>query len=94
MKNSIAFGGRNREFTPLPDTLYNIMFQLVNKNMISLPPIKAPNPNKTLPRKFRSNSYFHYHQKNGHDREYCKHLKHLVQELIDNSRLLIGGVND
>jgi hypothetical protein len=82
------------QFTPLPDTLHNTMVQLVEKKMISLPLVKPLDPNKPLLLSHKNNDYCHFHQKNGHDIKHFKRLKHLVQDLIDSSRLSIGGVND
>lgn len=70
------------------------MTQLLEQKIIILPPIKTPNPNKPLPLNFRLNAYCHYHEKNGHNTQHCKHLKPLVQDLIDSSWLLVGGVNE
>lgn len=70
------------------------MLHLLEKNLISLPPIRAPDSTKPLPPNYRPNSYCHFYRQNGHDIEHCKHLKHLVQDLIDSNHISIGGVND
>jgi hypothetical protein len=62
--------------------------------MISLPSVRAPDPNKPLASNYRPNNYFHFHQRNGHDMKHCKHLKNPVQYLIDSNQLKIRGVND
>jgi hypothetical protein len=61
MKNSFAFGDINKKFTPLSDILHNTMLQLLNKNMISLPHVRALDPTKPLPSKYRKNSYCIFH---------------------------------
>lgn len=77
------YGDTKRQFTPLYDTLHNNMVQLVEKNMITLTPIKPLDPNKPNLSSDKPNAYCHFYQQNGYDTKHVKHLKHLVQELID-----------
>lgn len=62
--------------------------------MITLATVKPLDTTKPLPPTFKPNAYCHFHHQNGHDIEQCKHLKHLVQDLIDLGCLSLAGVND
>jgi hypothetical protein len=88
------YGDLKIHFTPLPNTLHNIMLQIVEKNMITFPPIKPLDPNKPKIPRHKFNAYCHFHQQNGHDTKICNYLKHLVQDLIDFGQFSIGGVKD
>ena len=47
----------------------------------TLNPTLMPNP---IPPTWNLNEYCHYHQKSGHKTDNCFHLKHEIQDLIDN----------
>lgn len=88
------YGDLKRQLTPLPNTLHNTMNQLIHKCMLTLAPVRLLDPNRSLPPNFKPNAYCHFHRQNGHDTKHCKHLKTLVQYLIELCHLSIEGVND
>jgi hypothetical protein len=89
-----SYGDPNMKFTPLPNTLHNTMTQLLGQKMITLPHIRTPYPSKLLPPRFKPNAYCHFHQQNGHDTKICKHLKHIVQDLIYVDHIFVKSAND
>lgn len=92
--NPYQFREHNRQFTPLLDTLHSIMLQILVKSLITLPPIRTIDPTKPLPLNYNANGFSHYRQQNGHDTKHCKHLKHILQDLIGSYHNQIGFVND
>lgn len=46
------YGDPNRQFTPLPNSLHNTMNQLLQKRMLTFPPISLLDPNQPLPPSF------------------------------------------
>lgn len=52
IKMTTPFGDREREFTSLPDTIHNIMLQLIDKNMLMLPPVRECDPTIPFPKVF------------------------------------------
>jgi len=58
------------------------MLQLLNKNMIQLPPISHIQTIKPLPPNFNAKTFFQYHRTPRHDMERCKHIYNQVQDLI------------
>ena len=59
---------------------------LTSKGFIKpLDPTPIPNP---MPPTWNLNEYCHYHQKSCHNTDNCFHLKHKIQDLINNGTLL------
>lgn len=50
--NPFSIVDRDRNFTPLLDTLHNIILELVEKNMLTIPHVKECDPNLPLPTSF------------------------------------------
>lgn len=71
-------GIRKRQFIPLLYTLHNTMTKLIKKLLITLAPVRPIDPSKPLHYGHNLDAYYHFHQRNGHDIEGCKFLKHLV----------------
>ena len=70
-----------REFSYLGMTLAQAYENLTSKRFIK--PLD-PTP---MPLTWNLNEYVHFHQKSGHKTDNCFHLKHVIQDLIDNGTL-------
>ena len=71
-----------RELFDLRMTLTQLYENLSSKGFIKpLDPTPMPN---FVPPTWNLNKYWHFHQKSGHKTDNCFHLKHKIQELIDN----------
>ena len=76
----------HREFSNLGMTLTQAYKNLSSKGFIKpLDPTSMPNP---IPPTWNLDEYCHYHQKSGHKTDNCFHLKHEIQDLINNGTLL------
>ena len=75
-----------QEFFDLRMTFAQAYENLTSKGFIKpLDPTSMPN---TLPPTWKLNEYCYYHQKSGHKTDNCFHLKHEIQDLIDNGTIL------
>ncbi|KAH9307483.1 hypothetical protein KI387_035394, partial [Taxus chinensis] len=66
-----------------------ILRQLIQSSSISLPPIKPYNPKGFKPSWFNSDLICAYHRTPGHDTEGCKALQSIVNNLLEESDLLL-----
>ncbi|KAH9320285.1 hypothetical protein KI387_022054, partial [Taxus chinensis] len=66
-----------------------ILHQLIQSSSISLPPIKPYNPKGVKPTWFNSDLICAYHRTPGHDTEGCKALQAVVNNLLEESDLLL-----
>ena len=74
-----------REFSDLGMTLTQVYENLFSKGFIKpLDPTPMPNP---IHFTWNLNKYCHYHQNSGHKTDNCFHLKHEIQDLINNGTL-------
>ncbi|GLJ42464.1 hypothetical protein SUGI_0880030 [Cryptomeria japonica] len=85
---------RERQFTPLNESLHIIVSYLLQRNVIKIPPIKPVDPSKLASPYFDSNSFCQFHCQPGHDTEKYFALKSEIQDLIDNNTIFVAGVND
>ena len=74
-----------QEFFDLRMTFAQAYENLTSKGFIKpLDPTPMPNP---MPLAWNLNEYCHYHQKSYHNTDNYFHLKHKIQDLIDNGTL-------
>ncbi|KAH9291153.1 hypothetical protein KI387_043658, partial [Taxus chinensis] len=66
-----------------------ILRQLIQSSSISLPPIKPYNPKGVKPTWFNSDLVCAYHRTPSHDTEGCKALQSVVNNLLEESDLLL-----
>ncbi|GLJ39441.1 hypothetical protein SUGI_0805560 [Cryptomeria japonica] len=88
------FFKKEREFTPLNESLHSIMNKLLERNVLTLPPIEKIDPAKINSLYFDNKSFCQFHRQPGHDTEKCFSLKGKIQDLIDNNTISVSGVND
>ena len=88
------FFKKEREFTPLNESLHSIMNKLLERNVITLPPIKQIDLVKMNSPYFDNKSFCQFHRQPGHDTKKCFVLKGKIQDLIDNNAISVTGVND
>lgn len=69
------------------------MSQLLQRDVIKLPPIKPIEPYKAASPYFDNNSFYQFHHQLGHDTEKCFALKCKIQDLIDNNTISMTCVN-
>ena len=75
----------HQEFSDLGMTLTQAYENLSSKGFIKpLDPTPLPNP---IPPTWNLNEYCHYHQNSSHKTDNWFHLKHEIQDLIDNGTL-------
>lgn len=85
---------REKKFTPLNESLYIIMSQLLQKKILKVPSIKAIDPSKITSPYYDAKSFFQYHHQPSHDTEKFSSLRSKIQDLIDNNTIFMVGMND
>lgn len=80
-----------RKFTPLSESIYNILRKLCDYKIITLPNIRL-NISKTKESRWYNESEFcHHHRQKGHDTYKYRTLNNVVQDLIDNEKLEVDN---
>ena len=74
----------DREFTPLEQTLEEVLEYMLTKNMIRLPKVVDP---PVILGKFKE-QFCKFHRAVGHDTEHCFVLKNIIQDCIDKNLLI------
>lgn len=70
------------------------MTQLLQKDVLNLPPIKPIDISKPFPPYHDPKAFCKYHHQPDHDTEKYYSLRSRIQDLIDNNTISIAGVND
>ncbi|KAI3904248.1 hypothetical protein MKW92_041437 [Papaver armeniacum] len=82
---------RNRVFSELDGEISDFLHALVKDILIQLrDPKPVPNPK---PRGYDESKMCNYHQSAGHDTNSCYVLKHLIQDLLDDGKIVIEGAS-
>lgn len=76
------------EFTPLGESLESAMKTLLAKKIITLPEIKPFDPKPKL-KWWKETDFYDFHRNKRHLTNNCIHLKHLIQDKIDNGEIII-----
>ncbi|XP_077249470.1 uncharacterized protein LOC143888976 [Tasmannia lanceolata] len=80
-----------RRFNPLPYSLSVALKKLLRDKKIKLlEPRELPNP---LPRYWRKDYYYEYHQSVGHLTDRCMALNHKIQDMIEAKKIAIEAPN-
>lgn len=79
------------KFTPLSESLYDILRKLRNHHIITFLDIRSKNSKNKECRWYKENKIFHYYHQKDHDTNKCIILKNVVQDLIDNGKLEVDN---
>lgn len=74
----------NHQYTPLTDTIDNILNTLLDEELIELPPIIEPNFTNSAPKNFQYEKVCNYHRVHSHLTWDYRILHNLIQDFIDN----------
>ena len=95
-RDNSRYNNRNpqerRTFTKIGRSYEDVLEELVDGKLLNLienwqpPPVKGPCWDDNAYRKY-------YQRKIGHTMKNCERLKHEIQNLIDNGKLIIDGVS-
>ncbi|KAI3852664.1 hypothetical protein MKW92_051119 [Papaver armeniacum] len=78
---------RNRVFSEIDGEISDFLPALVKEKLIQLrDPKPVPNPK---PRGYNESKMRNYHQITGHDTKSCYVLKHVIQDLLDDGKIVI-----
>lgn len=82
---------RSHTYTPLGDPIEEFLKKLLQNGVITLQDPKPYDPRKFKPSCWDNNISFDYHRVKGHKTSSYQQLKNIVQDLIKNHTIEIGG---
>lgn len=80
-----------REFTPLIESLHDILKKICDHHMITLLEIRPEWANDKNSKWYNENEYYHNHHQKGHWINKCRMLQHKIQNLIDQWKLEVDN---